>query len=279
MTTRLPVVGSTASSTKFVSVELTGRGRSLFLDGNQKVSGWDPKPNALSLVQIETCPQSTNTCRLVCYVHNLEKAQADLHALYQRNTDTLRAILADEDAAEDWANLLGSWIALMQPEPGFRWHVSGDIMSDDHARWIASVVLSCGLEADDHDLPRVRHWIYTRSFDHVEALLPVAAHRGGDLAINLSVDQDNLGAALALRAQHPGLRLCYLTVGGEVPLELGDDDVIFPDYALRPRQFATLAESPWWATLEPHQRGLVCPVDAHGKDERRRCGPCARCLK
>jgi hypothetical protein len=51
---------------------------------------------------------------------------------------------------------------------------------------------------------------------------------------------------------------------------------------IRPRQFATLAESPWWQTLTPAQRATVCPVDAHNKSEKRRCGfeggRCNRCL-
>ncbi len=119
-----------------------------------------------------------------------------------------------------------------------------------------------------------------------------------NLSLNLSCDRDNFGAALAFRRLWGVGRLCYLAVAEDVTAHaevgedgltrewlevdlpaLGNDDVIFPDYALRPRQFATLADAPFWQALTQQQRGLVCPVDAHGKAENRRCGPCNRCLK
>jgi hypothetical protein len=292
MKTHLPVVGSTAKTTAFCHARLEGPGGLvLHLDGNGKVTAGngtlkDPKPNALSLPSagisgMEHCPQSTETCRKACYVENLKAAQPDLYALYEENAATLRAILNGDDTTpidfrNAWAEALATWI-YENADGGFRWHVSGDVVSFTHAMWIADVCRRVQEKG-----PWIRLWIYTRSFDFLAPLVEVSTLMRGNLAVNLSADKDNWQAAVEASLIHgkPGqpLRVCYLTVDGEVP-GLRADDVVFPDYNLRPRQFATLAESPWWQGLMQFHRGLVCPVDAHGKDENRRCGPCNRCLK
>lgn len=279
VTARLPVIGSTAKSTAFVSERLDGlNGTYLFLDGNDKITAGngtpgEPKANALSLVQIQDCPGSTETCRKSCYVHPLQSAQPDLHALYTHNSTEIRRILADKHLADDWSRRLASWISA-NASAGFRWHVSGDVFSLEYAEWIADV---CRESAS------VRSWIYTRSFQFLEPLVEVSTTRGGNLALNLSADQDNYLNAFQAVAAHrvlgqSVLRICYLTTDGEIPLSLPFDSVVFPDYALRPRQHATLADSEWWQGLEPRQRAMVCPVDAHGKAEKRRCGPCRKCM-
>jgi hypothetical protein len=301
---KLPVVGSTAATTQFCTEKLDGpEGSRLYVDGNGKITRDNgtlaaPKPNAFSLVQIETCPGSTEACRSACYVHNLQTHQGAVWDLYRHNTETMRWMLdpAAPDAkmlgeiADQWVLIMADWIR-RNAAGGFRWHVSGDVFSLEYAHWIADVC---------REAPDVPFWIYTRTFSEpiLEALVAVATINGGNLAINLSCDRDNYEQARTaaerwaweetdhLHEGHPTfrfvpqrrLRLCYLTLDGSVPDSLGDGDVIFPDYALRPKQFATLAESPWWATLTQQQRGLVCPVDAHGKAENRRCGPCDRCL-
>lgn len=284
MTTRLPVVGTTAATTAFCSERLDGPGvsplgLSLYFDGNGKITAGNgtldaPKPNAFSLLQISDCPQATPTCKASCYVHNLEKHQPDVHALYRHNSETIRLILSDENLAADWAMRVAHWVT-QNASAGFRWHVSGDVFSLEYARWIADIC---------RESPTVRHWIYTRSFDFLGPLVEVSTTRGGNLAINLSCDADNYEAAQLASATivadgEPMLRLAYLTVDGRVPTSLQADDIVFPDYALRPRQFKTFAESPWWQTLTQFQRGLVCPADAVGKSEKIRCGPCSRCLR
>lgn len=284
MTARLPVVGSTAATTSFCVAALEGAdGRILYFDGNGKITASNgtlhaPKPNAFSLPAagisgIEHCPQSTETCRAACYVEGLNKAQPALYNLYEANAIAIREILADLPAIRDyWVVKVADWI-FANAAGGFRWHVSGDLFSLAYAEWIAEVVRSSST---------VRHWIYTRSFEFLGPLMGVSTVNGGNLAVNLSADRDNnfnaREAAKTWEQAGGRPRLCYLSVDGEVP-DLDKDDVIFPDYALRPRQFATLAESPWWQELMPFQRGLVCPVDAHNKSETRRCGPCDRCLK
>ena len=194
---RLPVIGSTASSTAFCFERIDGLdGTHLYIDGNGKITAGNgsllaPKPNAFSLLQIADCPQSTPTCQKSCYVHNLEKAQPDVHALYKHNSEEIRRILADEQLANDWAMRFAHW-ASQNAAGGFRWHVSGDVFSFEYAQWIADVC---------REAPNVKFWIYTRSFDFLEPLEKVSTLRGGNLAVNLLVfaNQSERFAAEVLR--------------------------------------------------------------------------------
>ncbi len=219
-----------------------------------------------------------------CYVENLAIAQGATYALYLHNAKTIQTILDGcgndpkygmvmTSLAMEWAQLVAVWIEENAPE-GFRWHVSGDIYSKAYAEWIAEVC---------RQSPNVRHWIYTRSFDFLEPLVEVSTTHGGNLSINLSCDQDNYEAAKRASDGWPPqrLRLNYLTVDGKVPDDLHADDVIFPDYQLRPKNTGSLADSDFWQGLTQFQRGLVCPVDSLGKSEKIRCGlnNCSRCLK
>jgi hypothetical protein len=285
---KLPVVGSTAASTAFCSARIDGPGGlHLFVDGNGKITASNgtlsaPRPNAFSLRNINDCPGATPTCSRVCYVENLKGAQPALYAMYEHNAMTIREILADDALADAWSSVFAEWVRGNASE-GFRWSVSGDVYSTDYAMFIANVCRRA---------PAVRFWIYTRSFGEefdeiVSVLESVATYRGGNLALNFSCDKDNYLVATEARRyasvlEAGGPRLCYLTTDGTVPADLPADSVIFPDYNIRPRQFATLAESPWWQTLSADQRAMVCPVDAHGKSEKRRCGlaaaTCSRCL-
>lgn len=300
---KLPVIreGSTAKSTSFCSARLDGPGGlHLFFDGNGKITAengtlLEPRPNAFSLPAASVrdadggswgghCPGSTNACRASCYVDGLAKAQPELYATYESNAINIRAILDGTcgdgypELADDWVLHVADWIKA-NAAGGFRWHVSGDVFSLEYARWIADVV---------RESAPVRHWIYTRSFDFLEPLVEVSTFRDGNLALNLSIDRDNWPQGTAAAALHGvgtgvGPRLCYLVTSAdeEIPALL-DGDVIFPDYPLRLKA-KTFEESSWWQTLLPEQRGLVCPVDARGKAENRRCGlganQCGRCLK
>jgi hypothetical protein len=270
---------STAASTAFTFERLVGAdGRHLWLDGNAKITAGngsydEPAANAFSLLDRVDCPQRTPTCEAACYVQNLAAAQPELHAMYAHNSRTIREILASPLLRSAWTLLLGIWIRDNAPG-GFRWHVSGDVISMDHARWIARV---CHVASD------VPCWIYTRSFRFLGPLLEVATVRGGNLAINLSADRDNYHRARAW-SERLGLRVCYLsTTVGDMPPDMGRSpaDVIFPDYPLRGpggSPHAYREGSPFWQSLTPAQRKLVCPVDAYSKSESVRCGPCKRCL-
>ena len=294
---KLPVVGSTAPTTQFCATEIEGpEGTSLWLDGNQKITAGngtydEPMPNAFSLeaqavhdvergseAESIHCPGSTPTCRKSCYVHRLEKHAKTTYELYRHNSHTIRRILADEFLTTKWVIALAKHISAYC-KGGFRWHVSGDVFSAKYAEFIERV---CKRSFD------VVHWIYTRSFapEILGPLYDVSTANGGNLALNLSCDKDNYNAAVLaadyfnhMSHQRP-LRLCYLVEAADpvVPFDLGPDDVIFPDYDLRPRSVEDPTAHPWWASLTLNQRKMVCPVDAFNKSETRRCGPCSRCL-
>lgn len=255
-------------------VGLRGRdGRTLWFEGNSKVTAGNgsfdcPAANSFSLIHVADCPGSTPTCRASCYVHGLEEKEPEVHALYRANSVTIREILAEPFAALDWALLVAEYIS-NEAREGFRWHVSGDIFSEQYARWIRDVC---------HYSIGVRHWIYTRSFDFAGVLF-----RTPNLALNLSCDRDNYERARFVRAA--GLlvgaksRLCYLSAEGEVPETLPAGSVIFPDYGLRGRDLERPTDAPWWQGLTPAQRKMVCSVDFFGPSRSNRCGPCKKCLR
>jgi hypothetical protein len=265
---------STASATKFVSAKVIGPDGPddfLWTDSNGKITAGngtllEPRPNAFSLVQVKDCPGATPACSVSCYVHNLEKAVPNVHALYVHNSAKIRKILEDELCAERWALVMAAWIS-SNAVGGFRWHVSGDIFSERYALWIASVCMASA---------GVKHWIYTRSFSFLSILHPASTVTGGNLSVNISADCDNLKAAIAASEQWK-FRICYMTTDGVVPSEIQHrlGSVIFPDYKFRA---STPDGQVWYRSLPQSQKGCVCPVDYRGKTERIRCGPCHRCM-
>jgi len=131
-----------------------------------------------------------------------------------------------------------------------------------HAQWIVDV---CHASRD------VQHWIYTRTFEAIPALLCAP-----NLTVNVSADVDNYAQARDVATVY-GLGLCYEATGdGAVPAHL--PDVIFPDYALRGRDLERPTSAAWWQSLTHEQRQNVCPADFFGQSEAHRCGPCNKCL-
>lgn len=259
---------TTAASTEFIVAEIVVHGRTFYFDGNQKITAGNgdferPKPNAFSTVQAQDCPFRTPTCDSTCYVHNLQKYQPEIHKHYQINSEHIREAMTN--GFYETAYAFADWIS-DNAQGGFRWHVSGDIFSMRYSEFINEVCR----EASD-----VNHWIYTRSFPFLEPILNVP-----NLTINLSADKDNYWLARRYADQHD-LRVCYLTIEGEVPEDLKPGDVIFPDYGLRgvgQKPFEFRRDSEWWNSLEGRNKKLVCPTDVYGKSENVRCGPCKKCL-
>lgn len=240
----------------------------LHVDGNSKVTASNgtfanPKPNAFSLPHISSCPGSTPTCRKACYVHGLEKHARDVSDLYRLNAMALSRLLMSEHKARAAAEILGRWIETNCVE--FRWHVSGDLMHDRHAKWIVDVC---------REAPNVQFWIYTRTFSMVPWLV-----MSPNLVVNLSADVDNYSRAVSCHQSRPNrTRICYLTIDGTVPNDLPDGSVIFPDYSLRGRELVEPNSSPWWRGLNQLQRRQTCPADFFGQSESARCGPCNKCM-
>ncbi|OGN16219.1 MAG: hypothetical protein A3C81_02540 [Candidatus Yanofskybacteria bacterium RIFCSPHIGHO2_02_FULL_46_19] len=241
--------------------------KTFWFDGNGKITVGNgtfvqPVANSFSLVQVEDCPFATKLCGSVCYVHRLEKAEAEVHSKYRYNSVTIREVLRDHTYAGTVREMFASYI-YAYARKGFRWHVSGDIFSLEYAEFIAAI---CKMT------PGVMQWIYTRSFPYVEPLLNIE-----NLAINLSADAENYAKALVLHERH-GLRMCYMTVDGSLPPDLPAGSVIFPSHELRGRELPDPKQAPWWQTLAPQQKRMVCPPDFFGQSEHLRCGPCRKCL-
>lgn len=253
------------STTTYVSTKVDlGGGRVLYVDGNSKITAGNgsydaPAPNAFSLPHISTCPGSTLICRRSCYVHGLEKAAPEIYAQYRENERVLHGVLRDGGAPE--ARTFASWID-EHCRGGFRWHVSGDVFSIEHAEWIALVCRNSP----------VPHWIYTRSRWAVPILL-----KAPNLTVNISTDAESYARAKQWAGE--SVRLCYLSKGiGDVPADLPAGSVIFPDYPARGRSLEEPTKHLWWLERSTRERRMVCPADFFGQSESHRCGPCSKCL-
>ena len=242
----------------------------IHVDGNSKIAlnpeGYiAPTPSAFSLPAPSCCPGATPECTAVCYTQGLRKKQPELAAEYFENERAMHAILAlDRETRDALASQLGRWITENAPF-GFRWHVSGDVFSEEYARWIVAVC------AHSPDVP---HWIYTRSFFAVPIL--VAAP---NLAVNVSLDAGNWddlkGDAQFALIQNTA-RACWMASAAdeEIP-PLPKDSVIFPVYSLRQ---GTPDGAVWYGALSKKQARMVCPADYFGQSESMRCATCRRCL-
>lgn len=238
-----------------------------YFDGNSKVTVNEgtfanPSPNCFSLVQVLDCPGSTPTCRSECYVHGLHEAVPGLHNKYVHNSINLRRILEDPVARRAVEVAFADWIKKHVKEH-FRWHVSGDVISAEHALFIRTICQLC---------PDITFWIYTRTFEHVWSLVEAE-----NLVVNLSVDKDNFKEGYRTH-QKNNCRLCYMTVDGKLPVSLPKGSVIFPSYGVRGRDLPDPTEHPWWQRLSQAAHKMVCPADFFGQSESMRCGPCDKCL-
>ncbi|MBI2450255.1 MAG: hypothetical protein HYV47_01820 [Candidatus Nealsonbacteria bacterium] len=238
-----------------------------WFDGNGKITftnGTFDKPiaNAFSLVQVQDCPFATPTCKNTCYVHGLEKQEAEVHRKYRENSRTIRRILDNPHYFKKTVSAFSTWISEHCPG-GFRWHVSGDIFSIKYARFIRKVCDAA---------PDVKFVIYTRSFQYLTPLVGAK-----NLVINLSADKDNYKKARRVHRKYD-FRICYLTVEGEVPEDLPKGSVIFPAYGLRGRDLPIPTQAPWWKSLTAEQKKMVCPPDFFGQSAHFRCGICRKCL-
>lgn len=263
---------TTAKTTEFTYEQIEVEGLVFTFDGNQKITAGngtfeEPAANAFSTVQVLDCPWSTPTCSSSCYVHNLEKFQPEIHQFYKDNSAAIRSAIEVFASPTYYAvvEAFAKWIR-ENAAGGFRWHVSGDVFDSNYASFIVDV---CKRSSE------VNHWIYTRSFNYLKYLVEAP-----NLVVNLSADKNNYWLA-RWHAEKYDLRVCYLTIDGEVPEDLQEGDVIFPDYGLRgvdKKPFEFRNDSEWWQGLTGLQKKMVCPTDVYGKSDKVRCGPCKKCL-
>jgi len=257
--------------TKFTLEKLTVAGLDFWFDGNSKITldntYKNPTANAFSLPHITDCPFATRVCAKDCYVNGLQETQPDLYEKYAVNSLSLKKVLDNQRSWSHCEAAFSDWIRA-HASKGFRWHVSGDIISWTHANFIASVC---------NGAMEVPFWIYTRSFVFVPPLMTVP-----NLVINLSVDIENYREGRKLRdrlleSSGRELRLCYMTVDGERPADIPKGSVLFPSYALG-RNRHQERDDDWWNGLTLDEKKMVCPPDVFGQSETFRCGPCKKCL-
>jgi nucleoside 2-deoxyribosyltransferase len=158
--------------------------------------------------------------------------------------------------------IFGKWIS-DNCKHGFRWHVSGDVMSIEYSKFIVDV---CNVSQN------VNHWIYTRSLPIIHIL-----NNAKNLTVNISADAENYIYAKQI-VESNGNRICYMTSDGSLPEDLPEGSVIFPDYKLRGRDMENPTDHFWWQGLSTEYRKMVCPGDFFGQSEKHRCGVCNKCL-
>jgi hypothetical protein len=116
--------------------------------------------------------------------HNWDMYQQNKHSVH-RLVGMLRPLIEE---SRRWAR--------KRDEPHvFRWFWAGDIPGRNFAVAMRTVALL---------YPDTTFWVYTRNYDAVPSLGPV-----GNLAVYLSVDRDNVYAAIPVKAAHPWVRLAF----------------------------------------------------------------------
>jgi hypothetical protein len=168
----------------------------------------DAVPNAFGTTpgRDGTCgPAATDQCAAFCYVGHKpgRKARryAAVEALLARNADIVRE-LATPDG---WERLADEQTAMVREshrrqvragvrDPLFRWHWSGEILNEWHARAIARTCRAT---------PEVAHWIYSRNLWVLAEIVGI-----DNLRVLVSADDDNLAAATAM-AQLYGLQVAF----------------------------------------------------------------------
>lgn len=163
------------------------------------------EPNSFGLPSVNTCPGKTAYCEQDCYAISAERRSAT-HRKLLANYDTLIAAETVEDKVELLSDMIDEYKASadkigVKPENRrFRIHWSGDFYSVEYAEaWRITIEKN----------PDLKFWVYTRSFTPDVNVVPTLAGIK-NLDLFLSVDQDNVDAAVPVVEQNPEVRIAYL---------------------------------------------------------------------
>lgn len=184
----------------------------LWLSSDRKVSPrgtyqesrdrWTPRVlNSLGLPAGDSCPGMTAFCR-DCYASSAEQS-AGVRKLVQHNLALLQSCSSVEEMAVLLVDAIGRYeryaIRNHVMPLLFRVHWDGDFFSVDYARaWAVAVRL----------FPRIRFWVYTRSFRPPVDVIPELVGIP-NLKVYLSIDAANHVEAEAQRARWPELHGAY----------------------------------------------------------------------
>lgn len=174
-------------------------------------NSWTPEiPNAFGLPAQLSCPGMTNTCKSICYAFSLERAYTNVNKLLKHNWELLKAQGNKSNAI---ANLLEELIQDYISEHErverlrntsyprvFRIHWDGDFYSVPYAKAWAKVI-------KNH--PEIQFWAYTRSFTKKLNVVPYLTDID-NLALYLSIDEDNMKEASVVLTNHPTVKSAFL---------------------------------------------------------------------
>jgi hypothetical protein len=151
-----------------------------------------------------SCPGATPFCT-DCYACKLEVGFPSVGRLVDHNLSVLRSHGSKVSAiVESLRPLVAAFLVecdKAERKTGrsvdrvYRIHWDGDFFSRPYAAAWAVVCAEFG---------QVQFWCYTRSFDVVDILAPVT-----NLTTYLSVDEDNVKAARAVKRKHPSVKLAF----------------------------------------------------------------------
>ena len=238
----------------------------------EKDKRWVPTvANSFGLPAHKSCPGETDFCK-GCYAAGTEN-MAGVGAAMQRNFDSLlRAETVDGmeellsemiDRYVDQANSKG----VRDIDRIFRIHWDGDFFSVDYAKAWARTI---------QKFPQIQFWAYTRSF--VESVDVVPELVGiENLALYLSVDENNVDAAHKQREKYPSLQLAYCAEDYDRAEKLvqGEEPSICPEnigkYALMERGRGACTRCTW-CFKKDGTRDVIFSVTheydvTHGQDE------------
>lgn len=147
--------------------------------------------NAFGLPAMDSCPEFTEWCRKVCYAFNLQRLYTNVDNLVRHNLNILKECGANVARMVELLVTMVESVKWDDAVKVFRWHWDGDVFSLPYAHAIAETA---------RRTPDVQHWLYTRSFGFVGALVNVP-----NLTVYLSVDRFNADEAKRTLALYPSL--------------------------------------------------------------------------
>lgn len=145
-----------------------------------------------------SCPGQTSVCERVCYAGKLEKIYSGVKDILLHNWNLLQG-----KSCTEMADMLTEMVAGFDAECQkrgvkeiFRIHWDGDFFSHAYTQaWAITVAR----------FPHIQFWVYTRSFSFVPALRNL-----DNLTVYLSVDSDNVKAAVECRRDNPFVLWAWL---------------------------------------------------------------------
>jgi len=156
------------------------------LSQDRKVQGKKGERNSFGIPAIKTCPGATESCKAVCYAKKGFFAMPIQKNFYQANYETLKLWLMTL-SVEECAERFAKEIEKNNRSGIFRWNIGGDIFESKYLEMMVKIA---------YLLPRIRFWVYTRSFDifinYMKGNNISRGHLPRNLSVIASYDKDNV---------------------------------------------------------------------------------------